>query len=106
MLVPFALVSGDAAAQCTDRDGDGYGRPGDASCPAGPETDCNDRDADAYPGAFETCDGANTESTDAEAPPTAGAYYYLVRAENPCPEGEGELGWRSDGQERLGRECP
>jgi hypothetical protein len=64
MLVPFALVSGDAAAQCTDRDGDGYGRPGDASCPAGPETDCNDLDHLTHPGASERCDGLDNDCND------------------------------------------
>lgn len=41
---------------CIDNDGDGYGNPGDASCSAGPETDCDDTDPDVNPGATEVCD--------------------------------------------------
>ena len=35
---------------CTDNDNDGYGSPGDASCPNGAQTDCNDGDDSIYPG--------------------------------------------------------
>jgi hypothetical protein len=46
-----------AVAQCSDMDGDGYGRPGDATCPSGSDEDCNDRDPATYPGAPERCEG-------------------------------------------------
>jgi hypothetical protein len=36
---------------CTDNDGDGFGNPGDASCPNGAATDCDDTDSNIYPGA-------------------------------------------------------
>jgi parallel beta-helix repeat protein len=42
---------------CVDNDGDGYGYPGDASCPNGSAEDCNDADNAIYPGASEVCDG-------------------------------------------------
>ena len=38
---------------CNDNDGDGYGNPGDASCPNGAETDCDDDNAAVNPGATE-----------------------------------------------------
>jgi len=40
---------------CTDDDGDGYT---DSSCGG---TDCDDSDASSYPGATETCDGADND---------------------------------------------
>jgi FtsP/CotA-like multicopper oxidase with cupredoxin domain len=39
--------------QCTDNDVDGYGNPGDASCPNGAATDCDDNDFAVNPGATE-----------------------------------------------------
>jgi len=41
---------------CTDGDDDGFGNPGDGSCPAGPKTDCIDSDPDVNPDAGEFCD--------------------------------------------------
>ena len=47
---------------CNDGDGDGYGDPGDPSCPGGGQTDCDDTDADVNPGATEDCyDGADND---------------------------------------------
>lgn len=43
-------------AVCNDGDNDGYGSPGDPSCPNGAEEDCNDGDMDINPGATEVCD--------------------------------------------------
>ncbi len=40
---------------CNDSDGDGYGNPGDSSCPNGSATDCNDNDRSINPGAAENC---------------------------------------------------
>jgi hypothetical protein len=45
---------------CFDNDGDGYGSPGDASCPNGAQADCDDTDAGIHPGASEICDGKDT----------------------------------------------
>jgi hypothetical protein len=49
-----------ANAACTDTDADGYGSPGDASCPNGSQTDCNDNDPAVRPGVAEICDGKDT----------------------------------------------
>ena len=49
-----------ALAACIDTDGDGYGNPGDASCPKGNKTDCDNNDPKVYPGAAEICDGKDT----------------------------------------------
>ncbi len=38
---------------CVDCDGDGYGAPGDASCEAGADWDCDDYDGDELPGGLE-----------------------------------------------------
>ena len=71
---------------CADNDHDGYGNPGNASCPNGSATDCNDNDQSVNPGATEgpyghatctdgkdnDCDGAidaadtNCQSTNAD----------------------------------------
>ena len=56
-LALLVMAAPPARAQCTDRDGDGYGRPGDPSCPAGEATDCNDADPDIHPGAPEARNG-------------------------------------------------
>ena len=48
-------------AGCTDNDGDGYGSPGDASCPNGAAEDCDDSDDTVYPTAAELCDGLDND---------------------------------------------
>ncbi len=42
---------------CADGDGDGYGAPGAAECRNGSATDCNDTNANVFPGATEFCNG-------------------------------------------------
>ncbi len=44
-------------AGCTDDDGDGFGNPGDSSCPGGPATDCDDQNDQVFPGVTEDCNG-------------------------------------------------
>ena len=39
-------------------------------------------------------------------PPINTAFYYLVRAENGCPDGQGPLGPGENGTPRVGRNCP
>ncbi len=46
---------------CDDGDGDGYGSPGDLSCPAGWADDCDDGDPGAFPGAPEQCNGLDDD---------------------------------------------
>lgn len=40
---------------CNDEDGDGFGSPGDPSCPNGDATDCDDANAGVSPNASEVC---------------------------------------------------
>jgi len=51
-------------------------------------------------------DVADRVAEDFDEPGPGGVFYYLVRAENACPDGAGSLGARSDGTERTGRDCP
>lgn len=54
----------------------------------------------------ESDDGTNSTAIDATTPAAGGLFHYLVRAENACPTGPGDLGDGSSGQERPGRVCP
>jgi hypothetical protein len=57
------------------------------------------------PFCVESDDGLDTSAEDGETPGPGEAYFYLVRAENDCPVGEGPLGEGSGG-ERSGAACP
>ena len=46
---------------CDDGDGDGYGQPGDPSCPNGADQDCDDDDPAIYPEADEYCNGVDDD---------------------------------------------
>jgi hypothetical protein len=69
-----AIFSADSAGKCkptcVDNDGDGYGNPGDPSCPNGSATDCDDNDPLVNPGATEgpygnaTCSDAKDNDCD------------------------------------------
>ena len=54
---------------------------------------------------IETDDGADTQAIDPESPPSGG-YFYLVRAQNSCPVGEGPVGNTSAGPPRIAASCP
>ncbi len=55
----------------------------------------------------ESADPLDTVAVDADTPPSPGAvFYYLVRANNACPDGAGSLGWNSAGDARNARSCP
>jgi hypothetical protein len=49
---------------------------------------------------------ADRMAIDTDIPPWWGLYYYLIRAENACPEGQGPLGESSGGVPRVGAACP
>lgn len=49
--------AGICKTDCTDLDSDGYGFPGDPSCPMGGEDDCDDASRITFPGAPELFDG-------------------------------------------------
>jgi hypothetical protein len=51
---------------CIDDDGDGYGNPGDASCPNGSQQDCDDNDDTIYPGATEACNDGKDNDCDGD----------------------------------------
>jgi hypothetical protein len=51
-------------------------------------------------------DTTQTAATDAAVPAAGQGFFYLVRAQNGCPDGQGTLGNHSDGSERAGRTCP
>ena len=54
----------------------------------------------------ESDDGLDLLSEDGEFLPEGMVYYYLVRAQNNCPDGEGPLGGDWRGKPREGRSCP
>jgi hypothetical protein len=64
-----------ASGACHDQDGDGYGSPGDTTCPHGGLTDCNDTDPAIHPGAAERCNGVDDDCDGAadEGNPDGGA---------------------------------
>jgi len=53
--------TGDVCLSCNDADGDGFGAPGSAQCPAGPLEDCDPADAAVHPGAPEVNDGKDNQ---------------------------------------------
>jgi hypothetical protein len=51
-------------------------------------------------------DDVNQTAADAPSPLPGEVFFYLARAENGCPGGEGTLGTDSSGVPRPGRSCP
>jgi hypothetical protein len=47
-----------------------------------------------------------TTAADGSVPPVDGFLFYLARAQNSCPNGQGPLGFSSGGVLRTGRTCP
>lgn len=58
----YAGATGSVNAGCSDADGDGYGNPGSAACPGGPQTDCADNNPNVNPGIVE--EGAQANCAD------------------------------------------
>jgi hypothetical protein len=50
--------------------------------------------------------GPGTSSSDTAVPPPGGIFFYLVRAQDSCPAGQGPLGADSNGVVIPGRACP
>jgi hypothetical protein len=55
---------------------------------------------------IESNDGSDLVALDPAQPAPQTAFYYLVRAQNGCPSGQGPLGFRTGGAESPGRSCP
>lgn len=51
-------------------------------------------------------DDPQTAAIDPDLPPPGGAFHYLARPRNSCPDGVGPLGTDSGGAARLGPGCP
>ncbi|TSC75589.1 MAG: Ig family protein, partial [Parcubacteria group bacterium Gr01-1014_31] len=58
------MNAGPYAGICNDTDGDGYGAPGNASCPKGAATDCNNDNAAICPSATDCPDVCNSGTND------------------------------------------
>ena len=122
-------LDGFCTTDCNDSDGQIWAAPGETqdlafsmdgmtlswSAPAEPGSfsvayDTLRSGAPGDFGASATCvesnDSSDTSSIDGSAPAAGAVSYYLSRAENTCPEGQGSLGARSDGTLRAGRTCP
>jgi len=120
----------ECQADCNDSDGGAWAAPGEVtglvlSMPLGQDGSARlDWDPDpggsssgtrydvlrsTLPGSAAVCfvsQSPDTNAPDAEVPPPGGRFYYLVRAMNACPAGEGTLGTNSSGQPRIGPSCP
>ncbi len=83
------------ASACADGDGDGYGNPGNAACPNGSATDCDDTNAAVNPGATEVPRDGVDNDCNPNTPPQTGC--------NPTPE-SAEAAVAGDGQ--RGQELP
>lgn len=53
-----------------------------------------------------TAGASVTTTSDSSDPGAGGVFFYLVRATNACPAGDGPLGTRSNGTPRTARACP
>ncbi|MCP4569486.1 MAG: SUMF1/EgtB/PvdO family nonheme iron enzyme, partial [FCB group bacterium] len=58
------LVLEACEIECQDLDGDGFGSPANECCPD-PREDCDDSNANTYPGAIEVCDEEDNQCPDA-----------------------------------------
>jgi hypothetical protein len=105
-------VPGEATDFVFSADGETLGwvcpsEPGGAAAAVRYDTLCSADPSDFVTDArcVESDDGADTAATDPFVPVVGTAFYYVIRAENDCPGGQGSLGLSSEGQQRAGRDC-
>jgi hypothetical protein len=119
----YAAVGGD----CNDADPGIWGVPGEVQDLQLPDAATLTWSAPASPGALAvlydalrstrpsdfvtaaacvTSDSAARSATETATPPANSIFFYLVRAENSCPGGQGPLGSGSSGVVQPGRTCP
>jgi M6 family metalloprotease-like protein len=86
-----------AVLSCSDNDRDGYGNPGDASCPNGPQTDCDDNDILEYPNQtwYEDLDGdgysSGNTAVQCERPVNHYVPSELTATSGDCNDGNGSI---------------
>ncbi|TNF52348.1 M6 family metalloprotease domain-containing protein, partial [bacterium] len=84
-------------SSCTDNDGDGYGNPGDVSCPNGSQTDCDDNDGLEYPNQtwYEDVDGDSYSSGSMTVQCQRPVNFYvsseLTATSGDCNDGNGAI---------------
>jgi len=119
--------TGEPTYDCDDANPAVWARPGEVpglafpnrntlawSIPGGPGATTLVYDALRSPSrsdfvAAATCiesDGSDLAAAETTVPGLDLVQYYLVRAQNDCPAGDGSLGQGTDGAERPGRTCP
>ena len=122
----------DALCDCTDTDGTSWSRPGEArdltlvelagetelgwTAPIAPGGNATRYETIRSPNALNwltsgaSCvapaDPVATQNADAAVPAPDVVWFYLIRATNNCPQGDGPLGRRSNGIERKAIDCP
>jgi hypothetical protein len=108
MTATFRLPFVETCA--TDGDGDGYGSPGDPSCPLGNVEDCDDGNLWIGPAVPQTCDGVNNDCLDPAWPALPATEVDddgdgLAECEGDCSDGDLHL-WGVPGpvQLTLGKE--
>ncbi len=121
----YTVCDGD----CDDSVGDSWATPGEAvNLLIDATTDTITWDLPVYPGGnalvydvirsgdpadfvtnadcIESGDGSDTQAVDSDPLPPGEGFYYLVRAVNGCPDGEGPLGNATGGIPRIATSCP
>ena len=88
----FTSTSGVWSVFAADMDGDGDISP-----------DSTDFETAAV--CVEPDDGPNTTATDVTTPAPGEVSFYLIRAENDCPDGAGSTGVNPQGQQRGVIDC-
>jgi M6 family metalloprotease-like protein len=82
---------------CTDNDGDGFGNPGDSSCPNGSQADCDDNDNLEYPNQtwYEDVDGDGYSSGNSAVQCERPANHYvsseLISMPGDCNDNNGSI---------------